>query len=371
MLSAHAFRSATQGHAYQAFGDSCEDIPHRKGQRQRKASTSSKCPSSPARTARTQLSSTCSMNNSFNSKAELDLSFSSDSLVLPSPPALQYYHHPTTAFKEAGQPNEIRRVPSNESLSKLSSTLSSVGKNVSSVRKNVIKSLRKNISLVKSSSFDSGISSISRRSRKKRRNKLKSSSLPTIPRDVKVSVVEGEDSVEMVPKQPIDNSDWGYYSSDSECDNDNNGIEIDTDIEIPKIIRDTSTFATSTTFATTSLTSGEDAEIYQDDADIRKLCSLMEKIRSSNSQDDEEGQLKPKGMPSDNGLYLNPNINHSKNSFDWSFASSQDQIEVSEESFRANSSKVSPLQPEADAFVDLMIFVNNEQKVLEFTADEF
>jgi len=307
------------------------------------------------------LSSTCSMNNSFNSKAELDLSVSSDSFVLPSPPTLQYYHHLTTALKEAGQPNEIRRVPSNESLSKLL-------KNVSSVGKNVIKSLRKNMSLVKSSSFDSGISSISRRSRKKRRNKKKSLSLPTIPRDVKVkvSVVEGEDSVEMVTKQPIDNSDWGYYSSDSECDNYN-----DNTIKIPKIIRDTSTFATSTTFAATSLTSGKDAEIYQDDADIRKLCSLKEKIRSSNSQDDEEGELKLKGRSSDNGLYLNSNINHSKNSLDWSFASSQDEIEVSEESFRANSSKVSPLQPEADAFVDLMIFVNNEQKVLEFTADEF
>lgn len=361
MLSAHAFRSATQGHAYQAFGDPCEDIPQRKGRQQRKASTSSKCTSSPARTARTQLSSTCSMNNSFNSKAELelDLSVSSDSFVLPSPPTLQYYQHLPTAFKEAGQPNEIRRVPSNESLSKLL-------KNVSSVGKNVIKSLRKNMSLVKSSSFDSGISSISRRSRKKRRNKKKSLSLPTIPRDVKVSVVDGEDSVEMVTKQPIDNSDWGYYSSDSECDNHN-----DNTIKIPKIIRDTSTFATSTTFATTSLTSGEDAKIYQDGADIRKLCSLMEKIRSSNSQDDEEGELKLKGRSSDNGLYLNSNINHSKNSLDWSFASSQDEIEVSLESFRANISKVSPLQPEADSFVDLMIFVNNEQKVLEFTADEF
>lgn len=301
------------------------------------------------------------MNNSFNSKAELelDLSVSSDSFVLPSPPTLQYYQHLPTAFKEAGQPNEIRRVPSNESLSKLL-------KNVSSVGKNVIKSLRKNMSLVKSSSFDSGISSISRRSRKKRRNKKKSLSLPTIPRDVKVSVVDGEDSVEMVTKQPIDNSDWGYYSSDSECDNHN-----DNTIKIPKIIRDTSTFATSTTFATTSLTSGEDAKIYQDGADIRKLCSLMEKIRSSNSQDDEEGELKLKGRSSDNGLYLNSNINHSKNSLDWSFASSQDEIEVSLESFRANISKVSPLQPEADSFVDLMIFVNNEQKVLEFTADEF
>lgn len=340
LLSAYAFRS-TQGHNYQSIGgDPCEDVPQRKQrQEQRKTPTPSKLPSSPARTARTQLSSTCSINNSNNSKAELDLSrissVSSNGFDLPSPPK-QYYHHQTIAFKEAGQPNGIRRVLSGESLGKLSPTFSSVGKNVSFLGKNVLKSLRNNMSLMKSSSFDSRTSNNSRRSRKKRRKK----SLSTIPRDVKVSVVEGE-GVEILTK-PSD-SDWGYYSSDSECDN----------IRIPKIIRGTSTFATST-----SLTSGEEtenAEIFQDDADILKLCSLMEKIRS-NSQD-EEDELKG----GSDGL--------NSNSFDWSFGPSQE-IEVSEESFRANS-EVSPLQPEADAFVDLMIFVNNEHRVLEFTPDEF
>jgi len=108
--------------------------------------TSVKSPSSPDRTAateRTQSSSNSSVRNT--TCTEPDVSRECDS-------------QPTKSAGEDSveQPPCIHRVASNESIGKKSSSFSSVGKNVSAVGKNVLKSLRRNVSLMTSMSFDSG-----------------------------------------------------------------------------------------------------------------------------------------------------------------------------------------------------------------------
>jgi hypothetical protein len=151
-----------------------------------------------------------------------------------------------------------------------------------------------------------------------------------------VSVIEGE-GVEVTTKvSDCFQDDEGSSSSISD--------EI-LDAPIPKVIRDTSTFATK------SLTSDEEssnAGNCEDDADIRKLCSLMDKIRSDDEYDDANQSFSSVSSLADfqEGPAKNAPVKHGIDA--------------------------SPLQPDDDNDVfDLMIFINNEQMVLEYAPDEF
>ena len=163
-----------------------------------------------------------------------------------------------------------------------------------------------------------------------------------------MSVLEGAEGVEITAKT-IERKSDGSHDDSASSNGSDCGKEFD--IQIPKIIRKTSTFAT------TSLTSGEDTlnvEIYREDEDVRKLCDLMEKIRN-NSYDIES-------VESDFDCFGPSN----------SSGDSQDSpveiVEVDEEA-KATTSETSPYQP-PDCF-DLMVFVNNEHIVLEYAPEEF
>ncbi len=164
-----------------------------------------------------------------------------------------------------------------------------------------------------------------------RRNRSKS--LPMIPREVMLNVVEGGEGVEMTTD-----------SSKSDC---NYNTSRNVDIHVPKIIRETSTYAT------TSLTSGEDsAEIYDEDDDIRKLCDLMKKIRNHSQHEADEMRFdSDHSSPSDS---LGDSL---------SFSASGPELEEDKEACRE------PCQ--TTDCIDLMMFVNNEHKVLEYAPDEF
>jgi len=228
-----------------------------------------------------------------------------------------------------------------------------------------LKSLR-NIAVVASSSFDSGTSKTTRRSKKKGK-KLQ---LSVLPREVQVRVVDGEgEGVEVVTTRPASIRDDTPPNENSDHDR-SSSIDCDwnrkcDDVQIPKIIRDTSTFAT------TSLTFGEEsdnAEIYQDDTDIRRLCNLMTKIRNGDDEPPNEKMVVVVSKSNFNSSVVEYNNNcNSKETVD-SGKTEEEGVEVAEETFQAR--KAAPPPPQA-AYFDLMIFVNNEHKVLEYAHDEF
>ena len=186
-------------------------------------------------------------------------------------------------------------------------------------------------SLINAMPSDSG--NPSKMTQKLRRNRSKS--LPIIPREVMLNYVEGEEGVEITD------------SSKSDC-NYNTSTKVD--IQVPKIIRETSTYAT------TSLTSGEDsAEIYNEDDDIRKLCDLMKKIRNHSQHEANEVRFdSDHSGPSDS---LGDSL---------SFSASGSELPSGEEDKEACRE---PCQ--TSDCIDLMMFVNNEHKVLEYAPDEF
>ena len=315
------------------------DSPNRRRSRAKK-----KFLSSPARTARTQDSSHFS-DVTVNADDQANISdITENGFDLKS--SLPNF----AALKPRANLKSIPRVESNDSASK---RLSSVGMNV-------LKRLRKQMSLIHSTSFDS---QTSRKSANKRLRKRLKTSFSILPQNFLVSEIGGQ-GFEITPrlsrKQDSEGTTSNSSSSD-ESDSSNSKCEIasndsESEIVVPKILRetlppkilrtstpkvlpDTSNHATST-FATTSLTSGEatnDVEIVKEDADIRKLCNLMEKIRSNNDAIDKAvSEVSSTTVPL-------------------------------KEIFRATFE--SP-PPSPGATKDLMMFVNNEQTILEYTPDE-
>jgi hypothetical protein len=128
------------------------------------------------------------------------------------------------------------------------------------------------------------------------------------------------------------------------------------------MLRDASTF--ESTFATTSLTSGEEsnnAEVYKDDSDIRRLCDRMNKFRKSGKAKDVE---------------FDGEVIHPSNPDSTPMESEKKESGFMEVVFEPG--KLSPLpepslEPEinTDDIFDLMVFVNNEHKVLEYATEEF
>ena len=381
LLSAHACRSDQDeypGIVDPRFDDFVQKPTERRP-------TSKKFPSSPARTARTQTSSKCSVNNSFDTSIELDFlptigtgmgapsESSSPGIFVPKSASRQYRPTMTkmnkrpSAASAVSEPGFgiIRRVPSADSTGKKSSTFSAMGKNVSQVGKTVLKNLRKNMSLVSLTSIDSGTS---KRPYKLLKNFQKNNNNhQTIPLDVNLTVVEGGEGVEITTKaSESDDSDVCVGSTSSSSSSGSSEPEDHFDMKVPKIIRETSTFAT------TSLTSGEEtdnAEIYKDDADIRKLCSLMDKI---NSKDNKEriGSDFDYSSSASKDSSVESHSSPLPSSSQEEDSSTEEQVEEEDEALRA-SSKASPQEAGGDAFFDLMVFVNNEHRVLEYAHDEF
>lgn len=318
----------------------------------RRKSTSKIMAPSPARTAKTQMSSTCSANNnaSFNS-IEVDFlrmgstRSKTSGLAASSNASLEIFKPPPLASTRRSMPPVIHRIPSEESFEKKSS-FSDLGRRTSLVGKSVLKNLRKNMSLVTAMSFDSNNSpKISRMKKKIRRRRHKS--LPMMPRDVNVRVLEA--GVEITTK-PSASFDSCKYSVDSIGDASECGKQYD--ISIPKIIRESSTFATR------SLTSGEEtenADICKEDEDTRRLCELMDRIRSTNIHENKTWES--------SFDYSSPS-----NTFSDSEGSGEE-IEVDEEDFK-NTSKASQCESPTPDIFDMMLFVNNEHRVLEFAPGE-
>uniref|UniRef100_A0A7R9ZTJ8 Uncharacterized protein n=1 Tax=Pseudo-nitzschia arenysensis TaxID=697910 RepID=A0A7R9ZTJ8_9STRA len=338
VLSTRSCRTADKV-PYKAIQDSAS-TPERK-QRTKKST------SSPARTAKTQSSSTCSANNnaSLNS-IELDFFPTTTSRDTYSSAVAAWTTESTSPPKQDGFRSKspsppsslplIRKAPSYDSYGKKSSsTISAMGKSASLAGKTVLKNLRKNISLMNTMSPDSGTPT--RLTSRIRRNRCKS--MPTIPREVSVDFVEGGEGVEITPS-----------SSKSDCSY-NDGILRGKNFLVPKIVRETSTYAT------TSLTSGEEsAEIYQEDDDIRKLCDLMKKIRNHSNHDA-------------NNVRFDSDESSALYTFEDTLSApgqelGTDEIDVNQEAC------LEPCQA-PDSFDDLMVFVNNEHKVLEYAPDEF
>ena len=269
--------------------------------------------SSPARTASTQFSSNCSMNNT-----STDLEFSPDR---SDAQVTRTSSLPTDTIK-------IQCSPETET-DKGEDTSSDgderwKGRKRSNSFSKIFKSLHRNISLVNSVSFDSGIPKISKRFRKKKNLRFSAT-------DVDVRVVEGE-GVEVTTKY----SDESIYSdSSSYTDRD--------EIFVPKIVRRSSTFGTG------SLTYGEESEdtgIDEDQDKIQRICNLMSKVM--NSRDDDDIKLDDSNSEF---LGLEKNVNN-------------EAIEVMSVSSVSEGTK-------AEDFADFMIFVNNEQTVLEYAPEEF
>lgn len=266
-------------------------------------------PPSPARTASTQFSSICSSNNK-----SFGMDLSRDSI---DPESVSCSSSSSDGIKVEHESSDIN------------------GKGTIDVKRSnsftkLLKSLRKNVSLVGSTSFDSGKS---KRSRKEKRNSV--STLTSV--EVDVRVVEGE-GVEVSTRESDDST-----SCESDC------TESD-QFSVPKIIRDTSTFAT------TPLTREEESskiEIKKDNAETRRLRNLIVEICSSEDEDDIEL------IDSDYSLNRSVEI----------FSCHHQNEEYSESIEVLSVSEVS--EPNGvDAFVDLMIFVNNEQRVLEYAPEE-
>ena len=269
-------------------------------------------PSSPARTASTQFSSNCSMS----------MESSRDSI---DPQCIRSSSYPTDAIELQFPPGkeEVKEV---EPLSNMSDDGSKGIKRSNSFSK-ILKRLRNNISLVTSASFDSGLSKLSKRRLDKKRKSTFSAA------DVDVRVVEGE-GVEIITKY----SNESTASSNSYADSD--------EFSVPKVIRDTSTFAAE------SLASREGS--YEDDIEIRRLCNLMNKI--INSEDEEDVKLED---PNSGLVRLEENVRRHLR---------EEESELGVEVLSISSVSAST---ESDGFSDVMMFVNNEQRVLEYAPEEF
>ena len=401
LLSAHACRSDKQD-VYPGIVDPRFEYVREPKTERRPASK--KIASSPARTARTQSSSNCSVNNSLNKSIEQDTLPTTGSGSASSPPGIivprsktrqrrpfkkmNKESSPSAAEAAKAKFGNTRRVPNSDSTGKKSAPFSAVGKNVSNVGKNVLKTLRKNMSLVTTASFDDTGHSKKPSMRLKNFQKIHRNKNKTLAHEVSLSLIEEGEGVEITTKaSESDDSNVcvASNSSDSSSSSDNNSYNSNSadsgnryDIKVPTIIRETSTFAT------TSLTSGEEtdnAEIYKDDPDIRKLCSLMDKIRgnsNSNHEDDDEDE------DEDNSERIGSDFDSSSpsqlSSLEFSSSpppsTSQDEIssigdgESQEHFFRAGSN-ASPQEAGGNSFFDLMVFVNNEHRVVEYAPDEF
>lgn len=334
---------------YKAMQDSA-------GTPQRKQRTKNSTPS-PARTAKTQSSSTCSVNNNtaINS-IELDFfptissgrdTFSAAvaawSSEITSPPKQDGFRS-----KSPSPPSSlslIRKAPSNDSYGKKSSsTFSGMGKTASLAGRSVLKNLRKNISLMNTMSPDSGTTT--KLQAKGRRNRCKS--LPMIPREVSLNFVEGGEGVEITPS-----------ASESDCSNNDrsSSLQRGKNFLVPKIICETSTYAT------TSLTSGEEStEIYQEDDDIRKLCDLMKKIRNHSQHDANDVMFDSDESSASNTI--GDTLSETSQNLLRGQELAPCEIDMNQETCQERCQ--SP-----GSFDDLMIFVNNEHIVLEYAPDEF
>mmetsp|Transcript_8806 Transcript_8806/g.21506 ORF Transcript_8806/g.21506 Transcript_8806/m.21506 type:complete len:356 (-) Transcript_8806:501-1568(-) len=276
-------------------------------------------PPSPDRTASTQFSSNCSINNT---SMNLDLSSDrSDQQVTGSSSF-------TTDVIKLQFSSETETDEEEDALVRGGKAAKGIKRSNSFSK--IFKSLRKNIGLVRSASFDTGIPMISKRFLKKKKKSRLSNT------DVDVMVVEGE-GVEVTTKY----SDESTYSENSDVDKNS--------IFVPKILR------RSSTFATWSVTCGEESDnagINEDDDKVRRVCNLMHNV--INSQDEDSVQL---GNSNSGPLGLGKNANEHPR---------EKAIEV------LSISSVSEAT-EADGFADFrdfMIFVNNEHKILEYGPEE-
>lgn len=285
---------------------------------------------SPGRTVRTQTSSTTSSldnikNGDQNSFSRTSSKFSWISENTPS--LLDIFDSMRTESDEVNlsSPPAIRLDIAAENTQRKTSGLSSLGKNASSA----LKHLRRNMSLVNATSFDSETSN--KRSRMINKMKKTRKSFATMHRDASVKVFEAFQGFEITPK--ASECDISYtYSAES-----NNEFGDNYEIMVPKIIHATPPNATR------SLTI-EDEKICEEDDDIRKLCDLMNRIRSQSIHDNEN-------VASSIGR-----------------ADSFDVSELDELDFRVTNETAPCRTP--DCF-DLMMFVNNEHEVLEYAPEDF
>jgi len=358
LLSGGACRKATNDH-HQPQEYSCQYVRVPKQQPQQnsvtQASFSKGVPPSPGNTERTQMSVSSWVNNDPCSNSLQDPSISCTDLLgalsfeVEMPPQQRQNVHQVSSSGSNWRPVDMFNLSS--------SSFSSAGKSV-------LKSIRKNISLVASRSFDSGV--LKKKKRKKKASK--------VPRVVIVNVVEGE-GVEVSANPTICKSERGNSSQvwiaeggdvevltecgDSEYEIYSTNNSNSTDCKPTKMVRDTSTF--ESTFATTSLTSGEES----DDSDSRRLRDVMDKIRKNGNEFDDK-VIHPSNSdstPVESKKVPDYHCREKESGF----------IEVVFEPGKNFPLQEPSLEPEinTDDIFDLMVFVNNEHRVLEYAPEDF
>lgn len=301
---------------------------------------------SPGRTVRTHTSSSsCSENNKNSDQNSFEQGISRTSsnkskfswISEKAPSLVEIFDsmRPESNDVPANPLPQIRRSMSPESIKRKGSGFSSLGKNASSA----LKHLRKNMSLVTAMSFDSETSNKRSRMMKKINNTRKA--FATMHHDASVKVFEAFQGFEITRNS--DECDVSYTYSADESDLSNTEFGRNYEILVPRVIRemppDTATPQRTYHF-------GEEKSC-EDDADIRKLCNLMKRIRTKSIHD-------------------NVNVASSigrVESFDVSDVSELDEID-----FRVTNETAPCRTP--DCF-DLMVFVNNEHEVLEYAPDDF
>jgi len=368
LLSGSACRKAMNDpHQPQEYSCQYVRVPKQQPQQNSvtQASFSKGVPQSPGNTERTQMSASSWVNNDPSSNSLQDTSiFRTDllgalSFEVEMPPQQCQNVHRDSSSGSNWKPVDIFNLSS--------SSFSSAGKSV-------FKSIRKNISLVASRSFDSGV--LKKKKRKKKASK--------VPRVVIVKVVEGE-GVEVSANPSIYKSKRGTSGNSSQLwIAEGEGVEVleefggseyeiystnnnsnSTDCKPTKMLRDTSTF--ESTFATTSLTSGEEsdnAEVYKDDSDIRRLRDVVDKIRKNGNDDDEV--FHPSNSDSTPVEFKEAPDHHCREK-------ASGFVEVVFEPGKNFPLSEPSLEPEinTDDIFDLMVFVNNEHRVLEYAPEEF
>ncbi len=295
---------------------------------------------SPGRTVKTQSSSTASLENIKNSdQNSFEQSFSRTS---SNKSKFSWISEKAPSLVEIfdslrPEPNDVPPAPSppihrNKSPDNIKRKASDMGKNASSA----LKHLRKNMSLVTAMSFDSETSN-NKRSRMMKKIKNTRKAFATMHHDASVMVFEAFQGFEIT--QNSDECDVSCtYSAESDIGNTEFGKNYE--ILVPRVIREMPPEAST---AQRSFHFGEE-KICEEDEDINKLCNLMKRTRSKSIHD-------------------NVNVASSigrVESFDIS--------ELDEIDFRVTNETAPCRTP--DCF-DFMVFVNNEQEVLEYAPDDF